>query len=181
MSADCVAESIGRIDILELATYARNWCYFMLIFVALGFISKAQVSVRAPLLPSNFLLRTVGESVPMLYSRTFISLWILMIVMVLYSACLIAMYLLSVELRGISVWSCDFHITVNPKYDTTNPEQERAISGLYIDLSGNQIPLKSASAHTLTSLLQWRIYVPNISVPFRYLYILFTSSPCGFI
>ena len=162
MSAGCIADSIGRIYIVELSTYAQKFFYFTLINVVLVFMSRSQDSVRSSLLSSNIIHRTVGESMPMIYPRTFISLWIYMIVMVLCRACMVEMYALSVDLRGVSVWSCYLHITGNPKDDTLNLEQERSISGSFIDLSGNQLPFKSASSHTLAYLLQWRIYMTSL-------------------
>ena len=162
MSAGSVADSIGRIYIVELSTYAQKFFYFTLIYVVLGFMSRSQDSVRSSLLSSNIIHRTVGESMPMMYPRNFVYLMIYMIVILLYSASMVEMYLLSVDLRGVSVCSCDLHITGNPKYDTLNLEQERSISGLSIDLSGNQLPFKSASSHTLAYLLQWRIYMTSL-------------------
>ena len=138
-------------------------------------------NVSAPMLSSESLHRPVGETVPTLYPRDFVNFMISMIVMVLCSALMITMYSLSLEMRDISVWSCDFHITGHPKYDTTKPERERAISESYLASSGNQLPPKSASDHKLMLLSQGLIYMTIFSVALKYLPILLTASPCDFL
>ena len=122
-------------------------------------------NITNPLLYSNSLHRIVGETVPKLYSRAFIYFRRSITGMFLRSSWHIAMHSLSVELMDISVWSCNLYITGHPKYDTRDPDQERSISESFLSFSGNQLPPKSASAHTLTSLLQGRIYVPIFQVP----------------
>ena len=64
----------GRMDIVELATYAQKGWYFILICFFLGFMARAIYNVIDPLLSSNNLHRTVGETVPTLYPRKFVSL-----------------------------------------------------------------------------------------------------------
>ena len=152
-------------DIVELATYSWKWWYFALILFTLGLIAGSRANVSTPMLNSNSLHRTVGETFPTLYSRALVYFRSYMKRIVLLIAWLSAMYSLSVYLRYIHVWSCDFHITGNPKYDTRNPEQERAVSESSLDSSGNQLPLKSASAHTLTSLSKELIYMPIFQFP----------------
>ena len=72
ISAGCLDESIGRMDIVELSNYARKWWYFTLIYIFLGFMYEAWANISAPLLSSNSLHRPVGETVPTLYPRAFI-------------------------------------------------------------------------------------------------------------
>ena len=138
-------------------------------------------SVRSPMLSLNSLTRAVGEAVPTLYPSTFIYLRSSIIRMVLWSSWLSEMYSLSVKLRYISVWSCEFCLTGHPKYDTKNPKQYCAVYESSIVSSGNQLPLKPVSDHTLMSLLQGQIYLSSFSVHFRYYSILLTVSPCGFL
>ena len=144
-------------------------------------MAGSRYNVSAPMLSSESLHRPVGRTVPTLYPRDFVNFMISMIVMVLCSALMITMYSLSLEMRDISVWSCDFHITGHPKYDTTKPERERAISESYLASSGNQLPLKSESTHKLTFMSQGKIYTPILWVPLKQRPILWTARPCGFI
>ena len=123
-------------------------------------MSRARANVSTPLLSSNSLHKIVGENLPTLYPKDFIYFRSSMILMVLQSAWLSAMYSLSVEMMDIYVWSCDFHITEHPKYDTTNTERERSVSESSLASSGNLLPLKSTSVHTLTSLSRGRICMP---------------------
>ena len=84
--------------------------------------NRRSIHVSAPLLSSKFLHRKVGETFPILYPRAFISFRRYMMIMVLRSDWLSKIYSLSLEMRGISICSCNFHITGHPKYDTTNTE-----------------------------------------------------------
>ena len=167
-SADCLHDSIGRMDTIELATYESEWWYFTLLCFVLGIMARSWVNISSPLLTSNSLHRKVGETVPKLYPRVFIYFMRSMIGMVLLSAWLIAMYSLSVEPRYIAVWSCYFNITGYSKYDTTNTKRKHSVYKLSLASSGNQLPLKSLSAHTLTSLSWGRINITILLVTFKY-------------
>ena len=90
-------------DIVELATYARKWWYFTIICFVLGLMAGAQANASSPMLSSNSLHMTVGETVPTLYPRDFIYFMIFMIGIVFTSDLLSEIYSLSVELRYISV------------------------------------------------------------------------------
>ena len=162
---ELLADSIGRIYIVELKTYAWKWCYFTLIGFLLGFMSGSWDSIRGPLLFWNSSHMKVGEAVPKLYPRTLIYLRIPIIVMVLRITWMNAIYSLSVDLMDISVWSWYLHINGNPKYDTTNHEKERAISESSIASYDNQLLLNSASANTLASLSRGWIYIPSFQLP----------------
>ena len=59
-------------DIVDFETYAPKWSYFTLIFF-FGLIYGAQAIVGTPLLSSNSLNKKFGETVPILYTRDFIS------------------------------------------------------------------------------------------------------------
>ena len=167
ISIGFLAESIGRMDVVDFTIYARKcWCSTWIVIV-LGFMAGAQASSIATQLSSNSLHSTVGEAVLMLYPRNFIYLRRPMIVMVLSSVFIIAMYSLSVEFIYISVWSFNFHITVHPKYNATNCEGERNISESSIASYGKKILLKSAWAHNLTLLSRGGIYMPSLPFPFR--------------
>ena len=147
----------------------------------LGFVARARDNFISSLLSSNSLYRKVGETVPTLYPRNFISLSISMIEIVLCSSLLSSIHLPLVEMRDIYVWSRNFHINRHHKYDTKNTERERDVSELSVTSSGNQSPLNSASAHTVKLLPHGWMYMPIFSVPFKYLNILLTSSPYYFI
>ena len=81
----------------------------------LGFVARARDNFISSLLSSNSLYRTVVETDTTLYSRAFLFLRY-MIVMVSHISWLISIHSLSVELRGASVLSCDFHIIVHSKF-----------------------------------------------------------------
>ena len=149
--------------IVELETYVQKWWYFTIICFLLSLIAGSPANISTPLVSSNSLHRKVGESVPTLYPGVFIYFRIYMIGIVLHSVWLSAIHSLSVELRDISVLSCNFPITGHPKYDTKNPEKERAVSESCLASFGNQLQLKLASAHTLTLLTRGQIYVPICS------------------
>ena len=85
ISAGFLDDSIGRMDIVELATYERKWWYVVLICFVLGFMAGARTNTIALLLYSNFLDRTVGETVPKLYPRAFVYFRRYMLGMVLCS------------------------------------------------------------------------------------------------
>ena len=72
-------------NIVELVTYARKWCYFTLICFVLGLLTGSQANVSALMLSSNSLHMTVGETVPTLYPGAFIYFRISIIGMVLLS------------------------------------------------------------------------------------------------
>ena len=96
VSDGCLYSSIWRMNIVELVTYARKWCYFTLICFVLGLLTGSQANVSALMLSSNSLHMTVGETVPTLYPGAFIYFRISIIGMVLLSDWLSAMYSLSV-------------------------------------------------------------------------------------
>ena len=144
-------------------------CMEMVILHTKIFFSWPQVWIsiqyKCPLLSSYSLYRKVGETVPKLYPRDFIYFMISTIGMFLYNAWLISMYSLLVQMRDISVWSCDFHITRHTKYDRINLEQEHSISESSLASSGKLLLLKSPSSHILMLLPLGRIYIPILKLP----------------
>ena len=81
MSNGFLDDSIGIIDIVELATYALKWWCFTLIYFSLASWLELD-SMPAP----RCLHRTSGETVPLLYPRAFFSFGVSMIGMVLRGA-----------------------------------------------------------------------------------------------
>ena len=152
ISTGWLYELVGRTDIVELATYARKWCYFVLICFELGLMDRDQGNVRSSLLSLNCFHRTVGETVPTLYPKSLIYVRMSMNRVVLRSDRLSEMYSISVDMRDISVWIFNFYINGHPKYDITNNKWECVVYESSWDSSGNQLPLKPASAHTLMLL-----------------------------
>ena len=92
ISAGWLDDSIGRMDILYLAIYARKWWYFILACFVLGIMARSRANVSAPLVSSNSQHRTVGEIVLTLYPRDFIPFRISVIGIVLSSSWLTSMY-----------------------------------------------------------------------------------------
>ena len=128
-------------------------------------MSRAISNVISVLLSSNSLYRTFVETVTTLYPRSFVFCRSSIIVMLLCSALLVSIYSLSLDLRYIFVWSCVFHITGHPKYNTTNPDQECAISESSLDSSGNPLIIKSSSDYTLMLLSRRQIYMTIFQFP----------------
>ena len=90
ISADCLDESIGRMDIVYFSIYEFKWWYFKLICFALGLVDGAWSNVSVPLLSSNSLHTKIVETAPTLYPRSLISFSISMIWTVLLNAWLCA-------------------------------------------------------------------------------------------
>ena len=78
----------GRMGIVDLATCVQKFWFFSLICFFLGLMVGYQSNVSAPMLSSDSLHRTVGETVPTLYPRAFIYFRISMIGTFLHCALL---------------------------------------------------------------------------------------------